>query len=227
MRQQCQQGGEWPFTEVLSEERITEALGEEGARFRIRLYTPLRTLFLWLFQAIHADKSCLAAVMQFIAWLVRGGRRPCSPQTRAYCGARRRLPLGVIQRLARSTGYEVHQEGRDQWRWKGRRVKLVDGTTAMMPDTPSHQGAYPQQSTQGSGPGFPIVRMVGVFCLATGMMLELALGEYRGKQQGENSLARTLYDPFEPGELTLADTYFGSYFDIAMLQARGVDSVFR
>ena len=104
---------------------------------------------------------------------------------------------------------------------------MVDGSTAIMADTPANQQAYPQLSSQKPGLGFPIARFVVIFCLATGSVLEAAIGQYQGKQTGENALFRSLWDELEPGDVALADRYFGSYFDIVLLKERGVDSVFR
>jgi Transposase DDE domain len=127
----------------------------------------------------------------------------------------------------RQLGRTVHQAASDAWLWCGRRVKVVDGTTVSMPDTAANQDAYPQSSTQKPGLGFPIARLVVVFCLATGVVLEAALGRYQGKRTGENALFRSLWDELESGDVILGDRYYGSYFDIAMLKQRGIDSVFR
>jgi integrase len=53
-------------------------------------------------------------------------------------------------------------------------------------------------------------------CLACGTVLDAALGGYQGKQAGENSLLRMLADVLEPGDVLLADRYFGGWFDIAL-----------
>jgi len=45
-----------------------------------------------------------------------------------------------------------------------RRVRIVDGTTVTMPDTPSNQAANLQQKGQQEGVGFPICRVVGITC---------------------------------------------------------------
>jgi hypothetical protein len=42
--------------------------------------------------------------------------------------------------------------------------------------------------------GFPIARIVVVFSMAVGTVLEAVVGKYQGKQTGENSLFRTLHD---------------------------------
>lgn len=56
---------------------------------------------------------------------------------------------------------------------------LVDGTTASMPDTPENQSVFPQSKAQGVGLGFPLVRIVELIALATGVVRDLALGLYR------------------------------------------------
>ncbi len=114
-----------------------------------------------------------------------------------------------------------------EWLWCGRRVKVVDGTTVSMPDTAANQREYPQSRAQKPGLGFPIARMVVVFCPATGAVLEAAIGQYQGKQPGENALFRRLRDEYQPDDVSLGDRGFSSYFDIALLKRRGVDSVCR
>jgi hypothetical protein len=96
-----------------------------------------------------------------------------------------------------------------------------------MPDTAANQKAYPQISGQARGVGFPIARIVVLFCLATGVVLEVAIGRCQGKQTGENSLFRSLWGTLEPGDVILGDRYYGSYFDMAMLKQKCVDGVFR
>ena len=93
-----------------------------------------------------------------------------------------------------------------------------------MPDTPENQREYPQQTAQQPGLGFPIARLVVVFCLACGAALDAAVGRYQGKKTGENALLRAL-DSFRPEDVLLADRYFGGYFDLAHWQQRGVDVV--
>jgi IS4 transposase len=225
LRTQFAQADGLAFADVLPEERLTAALREEGAAWRDCVYTPLLTLWAFLGQVISPDGSCRAAVARVLAWLVSRGERPCLPQTHAYCKARQRLPESLFVRLTRETGQALHQGALADWRWHGRRVKLVDGTTATMPDTAANQAAYPQLTTQQPGLGFPIVRLVVVFCLGCGAVIDAALGRYQGKKTGENALLRTLFDAFVAGDVLLADRYFSGYFDIASWQQRSVDVV--
>jgi len=182
LRAQFAQGDGLAFAEVLPADRIERALTEEGATWREIVFTPLLTLWAFLSQVVSADSSCRAAVARVLAWLVSRGERPCSPKTDPYCKARRRLPHSLFTRLVRETGATLHSQVTDAWLWRGRRVKLVDGSTVSMPDTAANQDAYPQHPSQQAGIGFPIARLVAVFCLACGTVLDAALGKYQGKQ---------------------------------------------
>lgn len=54
------------------------------------------------------------------------------------------------------------------WHWRGRLVRLVDGTTVPMPNTPANQTAYPQPRSQQPELGFPLCRMVGILAWEAG-----------------------------------------------------------
>ena len=227
LRRQFAQADGLPFADVLSADAIASALQAEQASWRQKILTPARTLWAFLSQVLDRDGSCRAAVARLMAWLVSQGAAPCSPETDPYCKARQRLPEGLPRRLARQTGRQLHQQAPPGWLWRGRRVKVVDGSTLSMPDTPQNHQAYPQSRSQKPGVGFPIARFVVVLCLACGTALDAALGRYRGKQTGENALLRTLHDAFEKDDVVLADRYYSGYWDIALLRQRGVDVVVR
>jgi Transposase DDE domain len=216
-----------PFHDVLDADMVKSALDEEGVTFNERIYTPLVTLCVFLSQMLDPDHSCRAAVARLIVWLAINGRKPCSPETGSYCDARQRLPLGVVVRLVRRTAAETDAGANDGWLWKRRPVSLVDGSTSSMPDTLKNQQAFPQSETQGIGLGFPLVRLVAIISLATGVVRDLALGPYKGKETGETALLRTLLDNLEAGEILLGDRYFASFFMLAGLRQRDIDALFR
>jgi Transposase DDE domain len=216
-----------PFADLLPASQVQQALNQEGVCFRDRLFTPLVTLWVFLSQALDPDGSCRAALARFLAWRAARGLPPCAGDTSAYCKARARLPEAVLARLTRQTGRQAQDAAPAPWRWEGRTVKVVDGTTVSMPDTPENQAAYPQGPAQPPGLGFPIARLVVLFSLAVGTALDAALGRYQGKGTGETSLFRALHDHLEDGDILLADRCFSSYWELALVRQRGADLVTR
>jgi hypothetical protein len=213
--------------EVLPKATVERVLKEEGGWWKAILYTPWVTFWAFFWQRLSADRSCRAALKRLAAWMATHGQKLDDEDTSPYCKARERLPESVLHRLMRQLGAQTYQGAAEAWLWCHRRAKMVDGSTAIMADTLANQKVYPQLSSQKPGLGFPIARFVVIFCLATGSVLEAAIGKYQGKQTQENALFRSLWDVLEPGDVALGDRYFGSYFDIAMLKQRGVDSTFR
>lgn len=216
-----------PFAEFLPAEQVEQALQQENVSFRDRLFSPLVTLWVFLSQVLDPDHSCRAAVARFCAWRAARGLAACSANAGAYCKARGRLPEGVLARLARVTGRMTQDQAPVAWRWQGHHVKVIDGTTLSMPDTPANQQAYPQLGTQQPGSGFPMARVVVLFALAVGTVLDAALGRCRGKGTGETALFHTLQHNLEPGDLLLADRYYGSYWELALAQRGGWEMVCR
>ena len=218
---------ELPFSELLSGERIRVELRRLGVTYRNRLYPPDVIVWMFLSQTLDPDPCCREAVARYLAYRKSRGLPACSTDTTSYCEARLRLPNALIPNLTRATGHELCDLAPALWHWKGRRVKLVDGSSVSMPDTPENAAAFGKPSNQKGFCGFPIARILVVMCLATGAACDAAIGPYCGKQSGELSLFRSLLETFEEGEIVLADRLFCTYFDIARLRSRGVDMVVR
>src|SRR3954468_14557561 len=121
LRRQFLQDGDLPFTNVLTEEVIAQALAAITG-WLDRIFSPLVTLWVFLGQVLSADHSCRAAVARLIAHRLAWGQRPCSPRTGAYCQARRRLPERFLADVACSVGRGLDAKARPGWLWKGRRV---------------------------------------------------------------------------------------------------------
>lgn len=219
--------GGLPFAALLSEDRIADAFGSASAIRRGWLFTRATIVWTFLSQCLSADHSCRDAVQRLVAWLAAANQRSGSANTGAYCTARDQLPEEVSRELVRDTGRQPDQHSPADWLWHGRRVRVADGTTLTMADTEANQQAYPQMRSQKPGCGQPILRMLVVFSLAVGTVLESAVSPYTGKRTGENALLRTLHGVFRPGDVLLADRYFSGWCDIAIWMSLGVDVVIR
>jgi hypothetical protein len=213
--------------QVTSSKWIAEVVAQEVGKTCDRIFSPLVTLALFLGQVLSDDHSCRAVVARLVAWRAARGLPKCSPDTGGYCKARRRLPDSLLPRLVRESAdrHETHQS--THWLFHGRRVIIVDGTTASMPDTPANQRAFPQHTNQKRGCGFPIARIVVLLSLATGSVLDAAIGASKGKQTGEHALLRSLHGRFKEGDILLGDAYYSSFDEVMALKQMGVDVVMR
>jgi Transposase DDE domain len=212
---------------VLSAEWIAEVAVQEVGKTCDRIFTPLVTLALFLGQVFSDDHSCRSAVARLLAWRTACGLPRCSPDSGGYCKARRRLPDSLLPRLTRESADRLETQELRDWRFQGRRVVMVDGSTVSMPDTPANQRMYPQHSNQKRGCGFPIARIVVMLSLATGSVLDAAIGASKGKLTGEHALLRSLHRRLKPGDIVLADAYYSSFDEVMMLLQMGVDVVMR
>lgn len=198
----------------------------QDIEYRNRYYTPDVVIFAFLSQVMGEDQSCQMAVAQIAIYFLKKGIDAPSANTAAYCKARAKLPETVLSGLTRGSAEELEEEALPRWMWRDKHVKLVDGSTISMPDTAANQKEYPQPSSQKDGLGFPIMRVVAVISLATGAVLDFAMGPYSGKKTGEHALLRQLLSAFNEGDVALGDCYYASFFLIAALLEAKVDLVF-
>jgi len=220
------QGPGTAFSDVLPEGVLRQLVDCHAGAYRERVYSPLRTLGLFIGQALSADGACQDAVARNLSERSACGVAACSLNTGPYCKARQRLPVEMTTALTRETGQLLSARAQAGWRWRGRTVKLVDGSGISMPDTPENQARYPQPSSQAEGVGFPLARIVAVICLSTGAVMDAAMGPYSGKGSSELGLLRSLSVAFSAGDVMLADAFYCNYFLIATLQAAGVEVLF-
>lgn len=232
-----------PFAKLLSEERIAQACRAAEPSTALdeadpitapdqrddHIYTPAVTLWAFLSQMLTTatERSCRAAVARVAVLWVSLNRGTCASNTGAYCRARARLNETAVAQLSRDMAADCERAVPAAWLWNGRHVYLVDGATVSLPDTPENQRAYPQPKAQKSGVGFPLMRLVAVFSLATGMIRDMACGPYAGKKTGETALLRELFAQFSPGDVLVGDRCYVGWFMLALFQQQHIDFVVR
>ena len=217
-----------PFGNVLSADRVREAFADSDALFGCGendLWNTGLTLWSFLGQVLQDGKqrSCNAAVTHATRYMLEHGISPPSPDSGEYCRARHKLNAQVLRQLVCEMTEQMSLSVPVHWLWLCKNVKLVDGFTFTMPDTPENQKEFPQAKTQKPGVGFPIARACVVLSLANACIYNVAIGPYAGKETGETALLRKVLDSFKPGDVMLADRYFCSFFMLAILKSRGVD----
>jgi hypothetical protein len=213
--------------DVIPAELLKQWVVEEVGQWRERLYGPLTTLVLFIEQVLSADHGCQEAVARGICVRVAKGQAAGSANTGPYCKARVRLPVELPKRLGREVGQRLLMEQPAAWRWRGREVKWVDGTTVSMPDTEANQARFPQNREQRAGLGFPLARRVAIVSLSCGAVLGWAVGPCEGKETGETALLWELAKQLQRGDVVVAECCYAGYFMLAWLVQLGVDVMIR
>jgi hypothetical protein len=201
------------------------AQADEGSNSRHRVYSVRRTFWGFLYQVLNPSCPCREIVRQVQALFCLDNRGSVDEGTSAYCQARLRLALDTLQRIRHAVAARADRLlGDGQQLWHGLRPKIIDATTVTMPDTPKNQRAYPQSRAQKHGCGFPLMRILGIFSLSSGVLLDYQKGN---KHRSELALLYKLLDHFKPRDLVIADRGFCNFVLIAVLLLRGVGSLFR
>lgn len=217
------QGGESVLSDVVGAGELERLVREHAGKYRERVYAPLGTLGLFIGQALNADGACQDAVARHLSERTGRGSPGCSLNTGPYCKARQRLPLELIVQLHQRLARRMERGQPRAWRWRGRSVKLLDGTTVSMPDSAANQKEFPQSRAQKPGLGFPLARVVAIVSLGTGAVLDWAMGACQGEDTSEQALFRQLLGALDPGDVLLADRLYCTYWMLATLKARGVE----
>jgi hypothetical protein len=142
----------------------------------------------------------------------------------AYCKARSKLGDELLDEIHGHVRDKVEQRVLSDQRWKDRDVKVIDGTGITLPDTPENQKAFPQPARQLPGCGFPVMKVVACFCLASGVLLKWVETELK---RHESRILAKFIEFFQPGDVVLTDRGFSSYGNLAALSEKGVDAVMR
>lgn len=206
--------------EVLLERRPK---GESSRQRRFSLHV---TFWAFLAQVLVPQSSCRDIVRKVQAWwMLRDPKaKPGSSSTAAYTKARKRLNSEVLQPIARHLIEHLEARVAPEQLWLNRRVRIVDGTTVSMPDTEANQALYPQPTSQKPGCGFPVMKIAGVFSLASGALLHFAKSNL---PVHESLLFRSMMKLLQKGDVLLADRGFCSFLAFWQLSQSGVDALMR
>ena len=200
------------------------AKATEGANSRDRIYTQRRTFWCFLWQALNPGCACREVVRQLQALFQLLGAAGVSEEDGAYIRARKRLPVRAFKQALAATAQAAVKQSPSPDGLQGRRLKVVDGSTVTLPDTQANQKAYPQVDNQKAGCGFPLMRVVVLFCLASGAILAMLQGNLH---TAELRLFHRLMAGLSRGDIVLGDCGFGNFVVMALLQALGVDFIGR
>jgi len=198
---------------------------KRGKGSRHRLYNRKDVFFAFLAMVLQRGSSTCMAVSWLQANRVAEGKFRGSDSTSGFCQAREALPVSWLRSIFAALGawFDKHAQ-HDSLGWRGRQVRLLDGSGFSMPDTKENRAVYPLASGQKRGIGFPSGKLAGLFCLHTGRILGFEFGSWR---QHDLTLARGLLGLLKTRDILVADRAYGSWLFLVLLQASGVDFAIR
>jgi hypothetical protein len=191
-----------------------------GPLSRQRIYSLPRTFWAWLWQMLNHNAPCREVVRQVQALSVLHGGPAVDEQTGGFCQARARLPFPLLERALGASARTAQLRAPALQLLHGRAIKLVDGSGLRLADTPANQKRFPQPAIQKPGCGFPVMKVVVLFCLASGTLLARATGSL---WDSEAHLGATL----KPQDIVVGDRGFGNFVIVALLAAVRVDFIGR
>lgn len=200
--------------QVLDAAQIIAVCQEVGYRFRRRVLDPVTTIHLFVIQILNGNFA--------IARLKDFSDRVFSEA--AYCKARVRLPLQVLQTLLERLGAALRPTLDDHGRWHGHRTFHADGSAFSMPDSPELQREFGQPGNQRPGCGFPVAHMLTLFHAGTGFLLKVLAAPLRTHDMDQ---VAHLHPELADGDILIGDRAFCSYAHFALLRARQLHGVFR
>jgi hypothetical protein len=197
---------------------------DEGLNSRERVFSLCLTFECFVWQLLKPKTSCREVVRQVQGLLRLAGGGLIDEGDSAYVQARQRLPRERVEKALSLTARAADRRAGSRGQLQGRPVKVADGSSTQLADTPQNQKAYPQHSTQKPGCGFPLMKFVVLFSLCSGAVLNVMLGNLHSH---DLRLLQALWEELKKGDILLGDRAYGEYATLAGLAPRGVDVVAR
>jgi hypothetical protein len=203
--------------------RVSDAVPQElilglcdavGHRWRERDLGPVITTHLFLQQILHGNTAC--SHLRHLSGL--------SFTDSAYCQARARLPLALLERLQRAVTGNLADAAPPASLWRGHRVYHIDGSGFSMPDTEELHKYFGQPPGQAEGCGFPVARLLVRFDAATGYLVQTLAVPL---DTSEISQVPSMHPELERGDVLVGDRVYGTYAHMALCAQRGIHGVFR
>jgi hypothetical protein len=197
---------------VLEASVIEEVCRVLGHEWRERELDPATTVGLFIQQVCHGNIPVAE-----LRWMVDG-----TFSESAYCQARMRLPLAVLEELSRLVCKTLAIPGLGH-RWLGHRTFLVDGSSFSMSDTPELRKYFGLPGGTKEGCGFPASHLLVMFDAYTGVLVEHAASKLR---TADLTHCPDMLECMSAGDIVVGDEHFGSWAHIALLISQGKHGLF-
>jgi hypothetical protein len=194
---------------------------QTGRRWRRGIYSV--PVVLWLMIVRHLQAK--GKLSQTVQWLRQSGTaswlEPCkrvrerriSAATGGYCQARMKLPTLVVRQVSEQMQERLRNQLSEAWPGLEKPVFVVDGSSLELVHTQELMRTFPPAENQHGRAHWPVLRMVVMHALSSGMAEQPCWGAMYGKQAvSEQALAEQAIERLPPGAVVLGDRNFGVFW---------------
>lgn len=213
------------------EDRLGPGIGSDvlikpdsGLHSRDRIFPLTRAFWSWIWQVLQPEASCRDVIQQLNALLALSDKPPIDPSSTAFCQARAHIPMPVLENALQASARSAQNKARPTSLLGSRPIRIVDGSCIRLADTPANREAFPRSTNQFNSQGFPLLKIIVLYCLSSGAVLARACSSIR---QHELRLFMKLKELFKPKDIVVGDRAYGSYVIAAWLKERQCDLVAR
>ena len=208
--------GRWVVSSGLLE-RIERQLGEHRRR---GIYSLVVVLWLMIWQRLQPRGTLSQAVRQLSQGAGRSLLSPCkrvrecriSAAPGGYCQSVKKLSKLVPQQVTRDIVAQLRQQIGEPWPGLSGAAYLLDGSSLLLPHTRKLVRAYPPANNQHGVGHWPMMRMVVLHDVSTGLALYPRWGPMYGERAtSEQALAAAAMENLPAGAVVVADRNFGVF----------------
>lgn len=221
------------FRRICSHDFFRSLKAELQIREKRRIFSFPITVWLMIVQRLSGG-TLADAVAELVAGNGWDLLEPCkrarqgviSPNTGAYSDARQRVTVKASRRIAEHTFQQLHaamttETLRD-------RLFIVDGSSIRLAHTAALLKQYGAARNQHGDSHWPIMRVVTMHHVVTGMALPPCYGPMYGEGAvGEQQLAEQMFDGLPAGSVLIGDRNFGLFSLMWLAYSRGHDVLVR
>ena len=221
------------YQRCVSGEVVAYLQRQMRVRVRQSIFTAAVVIWLMILQRLQPNGSLATAVDALLEGAAdgllsnceRARRKRISHRTGGYSHARQRLPKVLCRQVVRELVVRLREmlnPGSPQLTY------VLDGSSLELESSAALQKAYPPAENPHGRGHWPVLRMLVLHELETGLAEEPQWGPmYGAEASSEQGLAEAAMDALVPGSIVMGDRNFGVFTIAWAAQQRGLESVVR
>jgi hypothetical protein len=207
-----------------------------GVNVHDGIYSARLVMWMMINQRLHARGTLASSVEQLVqgrfdpllSRCKRVQKREIALSTGGYCQARQHLPKLLVSRSMDELIERLRSRLVEPGSGLSQRVYLLDGSSLQMEHEPELVEAYPPASNQHGRAHWPVMRMVVLHDLETGLAEHPYWGPLNGRHAvSEQALAERAMRHVPPGSVIVGDRNFGIFSTVYGAQQQGLPVVVR